>query len=261
MNYTGVIIEESLENKDILQDVKIIETKVEKVTKAHHTPWVTQWTLHTVEIPENIAQKIAEKLSTSLDSNHTWYADFKTDSHHYIIFRNKVFFIDRHSKTQYDKAKHYGISLGIPDYQVDFHPQPKKLCSACLLGVCCRYDGKSKPNKKVLALAKKETLIPICPEQLGGLPTPRAAAEQKGGRVVTKEGTDVTDQFLQGAQQVLELAKAYGCKEAILKQRSPSCGCGQIFDGTFSGTVTKGDGITTQLLKANGISVKTEEDV
>lgn len=139
--------------------------------------------------------------------------------------------------------------------------KPKKLCSACLLGVCCRYDGKSKPNKKVLNLTNTETLIPICPEQLGGLPTPRVASEQRDGRVVTKDGDDVTDNFERGAQQVLELAKIYGCSEVILKQRSPSCGCGQIYDGTFSGTIIEGDGVTAKLLKENGISVKTEEDI
>ena len=126
MNYIGVIIEESLENKDILKDVKILETKVEEVTEEHKTPWVKQWTLYTVEIPENQVQNIAEKISKALDSKHSWYADFKTDTHHYIIFRDKVFFVDRHNKEQYDEAKQYGISLGIPEYQVDFHPEVKE---------------------------------------------------------------------------------------------------------------------------------------
>ena len=126
MTYTGVIIEESLENKDILKDVKILETKVEEATEEHKTPWVKQWTLHTVEIPENQVQNIAEKISKALDSKHNWYADFKTDTHHYIIFRDTVFFVDRHSKEQYDEAKRYGISLGIPEYQVDFHPEVKE---------------------------------------------------------------------------------------------------------------------------------------
>ena len=126
MNYTGVIIEESLENKDILKDVKILETKVEEATEEHKTPWVKQWTLYTVEIPEDQVQNIAEKISKALDSKHNWYADFKSDTHHYIIFRDKVFFVDRHSKEQYDKAKKYGISLGIPEYQVDFHPEVKE---------------------------------------------------------------------------------------------------------------------------------------
>jgi len=123
MNYKGVIIEESLENKDILKDVKILETKVEKVTEEHKTPWVKQWTLHTVEIPANQAKDVAEKISKVLDSKDDWYADFKNESHHYIIFRNKVFYIDRKSKEQYDEAKRHGISLGIPEYQVDFHPE------------------------------------------------------------------------------------------------------------------------------------------
>ena len=125
MNYTGVIIEESLENKDILKEVKISETKVEEVVEEHKTPWIKQWTLHTVEIPENQVAGVAEKISKALDSKHDWYADFKNDTHHYIIFRDKVFYIDRKSKEQYDEAKHYGISLGIPEYQVDFAPDDK----------------------------------------------------------------------------------------------------------------------------------------
>jgi len=124
--FNGVIIEESLENKDVLQKVKIIETKVEEVTEEHKTPWIKQWTLHTVEIPENQANEIAKDLSKSLDSEHSWYADYKNDKFHYIIFRNKVFFIDRSSKEQYDDAKKYGISLGIPEHQVDFHPDIKE---------------------------------------------------------------------------------------------------------------------------------------
>lgn len=124
-NYRGVIIGESLANKDVLKNVKILSTKVEKVTEEHQTPWLSQWTLHTVEIPENEAQAVAEKISKSLDYSHdsSWYADYKNDTHHYIIFQNKIFYIDRKSKEQYDEAKRYGISLGIPEYQVDFHPE------------------------------------------------------------------------------------------------------------------------------------------
>ena len=136
-----------------------------------------------------------------------------------------------------------------------------KLCSACLLGIKCRYDGKSKPNKKVLELAKKEILIPVCPEQLGGLSTPREPAEQKGKKVITKSGKDVTKNFVRGAKQVLKIAKLFGIKEAILKQRNPSCGCGQVYDGTFTGTIIEGDGVTASLLKKHGIKVISEEDL
>ena len=136
-----------------------------------------------------------------------------------------------------------------------------KLCSACLLGVNCRYNGETKPNQKVIDLANKETLIPVCPEQLGGLPTPRPAAEGKDGQVVTNESIDVTREFIKGAEETLKIAKLYNIKEAVLKQRSPSCGCGQIYDGNFSGIVIKGDGITSKLLKENGINVITEEDL
>ncbi len=121
-NYKGVIIEESLEDKNILQDLKILETKVEPATEKHKTSWVTQWTLHTVEVPEGRAEEIAEKLSQALDSQHAWYADFKNDTTHFIIFRDKVFKIDRSSKEQYDEATKYGLTLGIPEYQLDFSP-------------------------------------------------------------------------------------------------------------------------------------------
>lgn len=136
-----------------------------------------------------------------------------------------------------------------------------KLCSACLLGKRCRFDGAIKPNEKVLDLAKKETLIPVCPEQLGGLPTPRIASEQLDSKVVTKDGKDVTAEFLKGAEKTLEIAKKLDIQSAIFKQRSPSCGSGQIYDGTFSGKVIKGDGITAKLLKANGIEVITEDNL
>jgi len=119
-NYKGVIIEESLENKEVFKKVKIISTKVEKVTEEHETPWLPQWTLHTIEISEDKAREIAEEISKSLDHNHggSWYADFKNDTHHYIIFRDKIFYIDRKNKEQYDEAERYGISLGIPERQL-----------------------------------------------------------------------------------------------------------------------------------------------
>ena len=135
-----------------------------------------------------------------------------------------------------------------------------KLCSACLLGVNCRWDGKNQANEKVLSLAKKEILIPICPEQLGGLSTPRTQSEQKGGKVFTKDGKDVTAQFRNGAEEVLKIAKLLNVNEVILKQKSPSCGSGQIYDGNFSNTLIKGNGITADLLKRNGIKVLSEEN-
>ncbi len=127
-NYRGVIIEESLENKDVLKKVKIISTKIEKVIEKHNTPWLSQWTLHTVEIPENQAKEIAKELSKSFDQTHnnSWYADFLNSTHHYIIFPNKIFYIDRKNKEQYEEAKQYGISIGIPEYQVNFHPDLEK---------------------------------------------------------------------------------------------------------------------------------------
>jgi len=125
-NFNGVIIEESLENKDVLQKVKIIKTIVEEVTEEHKTPWIKQWTLHTVEIPENQVDEIAEEISKVLDSEHNWYADFKNKDFHYVIFRNKLFKVDRSKPEQYNDVTKYGVSLGIPDYQLDFSPHIKE---------------------------------------------------------------------------------------------------------------------------------------
>jgi hypothetical protein len=126
-NFIGVIIEESLENKDVLQKVKIVKTEVEKVTKEHKTPWIKQWSLHTVEIPENQVDEIAGDLSNFLDSEHDWYADFKNDRFHYVIFHKKIFKVDRFKPEQYQDVTKYGVSLGIPDYQLDFSPHIKQL--------------------------------------------------------------------------------------------------------------------------------------
>ncbi|MBU0456528.1 MAG: hypothetical protein ABH824_01625 [Nanoarchaeota archaeon] len=124
--FNGVIIEESLENKDVLQKVKIVKTKVEQVTEKHKTPWVKKWTLHTVEILENQADDVAKELSQSLDSKHSWYVDFKNNHFHYIIFCNKVFKVDCSKPEQYKEVTKYGLTLNIPDYQLDFSPHLKE---------------------------------------------------------------------------------------------------------------------------------------
>ncbi|MBI2610115.1 hypothetical protein HYW53_02975 [Candidatus Giovannonibacteria bacterium] len=123
MNYRGVVIEESLENKDVLKKMSILDTKVEAVTEAHHTPHLKQWTLHTFEIPENKAEEIAEKICQSLED--AWYADFKNEKYHFIIYRGKKFRVDLGNPEVYKKAKEYGLSLGIPEYQLDFGPEDK----------------------------------------------------------------------------------------------------------------------------------------
>ena len=136
----------------------------------------------------------------------------------------------------------------------------KILISACLLGACCRYDGASKAHPLAALLAERHTLVPVCPEQLGGLPTPRPPAERRGGRVVTQSG-DVTEQYLRGAEETLKLCKLLGCEAAVLKERSPSCGRGAVYDGTFTGTLTPGDGVTAELLAAHGILVYGESQI
>ena len=135
------------------------------------------------------------------------------------------------------------------------------LVSACLLGVCCRYDGESKPNQNVIKLREKFTLIPICPEVDGGLPTPRTPSEGVGDRVLMRDGKDVTDNFRLGAELALERARTFSCLAAVLKARSPSCGSNSIYDGSFSGTLTDGDGVAAKLLKENDIDVYTEDEI
>lgn len=134
-----------------------------------------------------------------------------------------------------------------------------KLVSACLAGFNVRHDGSNKANKKVIELVKAGKAIVVCPEQLAGFSTPREKMEIRGGRVFTESGKDVTEQVRKGAQEVLRLAKLFGAKEAVLKSNSPSCGKGKIYDGTFSGKLTKGNGITAELLMKNGIKVLSEE--
>ncbi len=132
------------------------------------------------------------------------------------------------------------------------------LISACLLGIPCRYDGVSKPQPWVEKMAERHELVPVCPEQLGGLPTPRHPSERQGERVVMDTGADVTEPYRRGAEAALRLCRLLHCQAAILKERSPSCGCGTIYDGTFTGTLTAGDGVTAELLLQNGITVLGE---
>ena len=132
------------------------------------------------------------------------------------------------------------------------------LVSACLLGCPCRYDGTAKADPRVLALMERHTLIPVCPEQLGGLPTPRLPSERREGGVFDRGGKDVTVQYRQGAEEVLRLARLYGCTHAVLKERSPSCGSGQIYDGSFSHVLVPGSGVAAELLAQNGITVLGE---
>ena len=142
----------------------------------------------------------------------------------------------------------------------------KILVSACLLGQAVRYDGKSMPHQAVIALGDRFELVPVCPECLGGLPTPRTPSEiveAENGRlrVESEDGEDRTDAFLAGARACVKIAREEGCKLAILKSRSPSCGYGQVYDGTFSGAIIHGYGVTTRFLTSSGVQVISENDV
>lgn len=135
------------------------------------------------------------------------------------------------------------------------------LISGCLLGLKCRYDAKEKKLPEIEKLIESYNLIPICPEQLGGLPTPRIPAERVKDRVITQVGVDVTKEYRLGAEEALKIAKLYNCKKAILKEKSPSCGCGKIYDGTFSRNLIVGNGVTADLLLKNGIEVFGESEI
>jgi uncharacterized protein YbbK (DUF523 family) len=137
------------------------------------------------------------------------------------------------------------------------------IVSACLLGVRCNHEGGDNRSEAVVALGRTHRLVPVCPETAGGLPTPRARAERSAsdGRVVNADGDDVTDFYERGAAHAVRLAVATGASRAVLKARSPSCGCGRVYDGSFSRTMVDGDGVTAERLKAAGIAVATEESL
>lgn len=145
------------------------------------------------------------------------------------------------------------------------------IVSACLCGINTRYDGNNNLNEKVAKLLKEGKAVLVCPEQLGGLSTPRPAHEIKGGtgaevfdglaKVISINGEDGTLDFIKGAEETLKIAKQIGAKSAILKAKSPSCGCGKIYDGSFTKTKIDGNGVTAELLIRNGIKVYTEEDI
>lgn len=137
----------------------------------------------------------------------------------------------------------------------------KILVSNCLLGVNCRYDGKNCFNKKVLNFIKGNEVIGVCPEDAGGLPTPRQPAEKVDDKIIAKDGKDVTKEYNRGADYALQLAKNKKVDLVILKSNSPSCGKGKIYDGTFSGNLTDGYGVTAKLLIENGFKVITENDI
>ena len=140
-------------------------------------------------------------------------------------------------------------------------PQPL-LVSACLLGIRCNHIGAANTSDAVVALGATHRLLPVCPESVGGLPTPRPAAEiGDDGRVRTAEGTDVTEWYERGAAHAVRLALAAGAKRAVLKARSPSCGCDETYDGTFTRTKVARPGVTAVALRRAGVEVISEEDV
>lgn len=137
----------------------------------------------------------------------------------------------------------------------------KILVSACLLGINCKYNGNNNLNEKVLDFIKDKEVIPVCPEIMGGLSTPRPPSEIIGNKVFNNQNQDVTKEYEKGAEETLKLAKLFNVKKALLKAKSPSCGKDKIYDGTFNGILVSGMGKTVQLLKENGIEVISEIDL
>ena len=135
------------------------------------------------------------------------------------------------------------------------------IVSACLAGINCRYDKNNKAHPNIIKMIEEGKAIPLCPEQLGGLPTPREPTEIINEHFITKYGNDVTKEFQNGAKEALRIALIAKSKTAILKSNSPSCGCGKIYDGSFSGKLKKGDGIFCKLLKEENFIIQTEEDL
>lgn len=137
----------------------------------------------------------------------------------------------------------------------------KLLISACLLGRCCKYNGGHNLHPLAERLGEKYELVAVCPESFGGLPIPREPSERVGDRVLSKSGLDVTGAFRRGAERAVELAKKTGAKKAVLKERSPSCGFGKIYDGSFTGTVIPGNGVAAQALAAEGVAIWGESRI
>lgn len=137
----------------------------------------------------------------------------------------------------------------------------KLLISACLLGIGCRYDGGRVKKVDIEKLKERYDLVPICPEIYGGLPTPRTPSERVGDKVIMKDGTDVTENFIRGMEHTCDIAAATDARKALLKARSPSCGKGEIYDGSFTGTLTKRNGYTVEHLLGKGIEVYTENEL
>lgn len=137
----------------------------------------------------------------------------------------------------------------------------KLLISACLLGENCKYSGGNNYEPLTEALGKRFELVPVCPERLGGLTSPREPAERVGERVLSRTGEDWTAAFYLGAERTLEIARREGISQAVLKERSPSCGCGAVYDGTFTGTVVPGDGVAAELLKRHGVHIRGESQI
>ena len=137
------------------------------------------------------------------------------------------------------------------------------LISACLLGVQCKYNGKTNvlPDEVIEKLQSKYMLVQVCPEEMGGLDTPRLPAERIGDKVINSEGGDVTAEYNEGAKYALEIANQFSCNVALMKEKSPSCGKDKIYDGTFAGVLVPGDGVTVELLKKNNIKVYGESEI
>lgn len=172
------------------------------------------------------------------------------------IHYNKKLIFELNRKMQSDSIDIYYLDL-----KGKFRMKENILVSACLLGVNCRYDGRNNYIPEMEQLKERYNLIPVCAEIYGGLTIPRLPSERKGNKVIDEEGQDVTSQFQKGAEEVLYLADFYQCKYALLKENSPTCGYGKIYDGSFRRILTEGNGILADKLEERGINIIGESRV
>jgi 8-oxo-dGTP diphosphatase len=217
-----------------------------------HLFTATDWTGEAIECDEGVLEWISPEALSALPQ---WEGDRIFFS---LLRENTPFFS---LKLTYEGDKLTDALLNGKPYRDSAPHQTPLLVSACLLGTACRYDGAAKPSEAVMELCRTRTVIPVCPEILGGLPTPRPAAEIRGKTVISTAGTDVTEQYQRGAVEAVRLASLLGCRTAILKENSPSCGSGTIHNGQFDGGLTDGWGVAAAALRAAGITVWGESQI
>jgi 8-oxo-dGTP diphosphatase len=217
-----------------------------------HLFTATEWTGTPIDCDEGVLEWVSRE---QMDALPQWAGD---RIFHALLRERAPFFS---LKLTYEGEKLTDAALNGRPYRESGGHHAPVLISACLLGTPCRYDGASKAHADVLALCDTHMVIPVCPELLGGLPTPRPASEIRAGRVLGATGRDVTEEYRRGAAETVRLARLLGCRTAVLKEKSPSCGSGVIHNGSFDGGLVEGWGVAAEALRRAGITVWGESQI